>query len=249
VDEVTFAATTVAAAFLTQATQEGYQRVREAIGRLIRRSRQEDEAAQLERLDRDRTAVAQAPAGDREAVVRAAAAEWAPVLVRLAESEPVAYAELLALARQDRPTSVVSQHNHGSGTFLFGMSGYCIVAAFMSRLSTGDRVGGVLVAVGLPLGGVVVLAFVFTTLTEVCAAGTANAADSARRRGAQGSEPQPFESSVRGRSRPCREPSAQSWLDSSRGSSVSWPSAKRLQTGPTTLANSPSPRSPRHAPR
>lgn len=120
-DEVTFAATTMAAAFLTQVTQEGYQRVREAIGRLIRRSGQEGEAAaQLERLDRDRTAVAQAPAGDREVLVRAAAVAWAPVLVRLAESEPVAYAELLALARQDRPTSVVNQHNHGTGTFING---------------------------------------------------------------------------------------------------------------------------------
>ncbi|MFC5953128.1 hypothetical protein ACFP51_01065 [Streptomyces pratens] len=78
-DEVTFAATTMAAAFLTQATQEGYQRVREAIGRLIRRGGQEDEAAaQLERLDLDRTAVAQAPAGDREAVVQAAAIAWLP---------------------------------------------------------------------------------------------------------------------------------------------------------------------------
>ena len=120
-DEVTFAATTMAAALLTQVTQEGYQRVREAIGRLIRRSGQEDEAAaQLERLDRDRTAVAQASAGDREALVRAAAVAWAPVLIRLTESEPVAYAELLALARQDRPTSVVNQHNHGTGTFING---------------------------------------------------------------------------------------------------------------------------------
>ncbi|MEU7721754.1 hypothetical protein [Streptomyces tibetensis] len=120
-DEVTFAATTVAAAFLTQATQEGYQRVREAIGRLMRRSGQGDGAtAQLERLDRDRTAVTQAPAGDREAVVRAAAITWAPVLERLADSEPVAYAELLALGRQDRPTSVVNQHNHGTGTFING---------------------------------------------------------------------------------------------------------------------------------
>ncbi|WP_330289951.1 hypothetical protein [Streptomyces sp. NBC_00576] len=119
-DEVTFAATTMAAAFLTQATQEGYQRAREAIGRLIRRSGEDEAAAQLERLDRDRTAVVQAPAGDREAVVRAAAVAWAPLLVRLAESEPVAYAELLALARQDRPTYVVNQHNHGTGTFING---------------------------------------------------------------------------------------------------------------------------------
>ncbi|WP_159074287.1 hypothetical protein [Streptomyces dioscori] len=120
-DEVTFAATTMAAAFLTQATQDGYQRVREVIGRLIRRSGQEDEAAaQLERLDRDRTAVVQAPAGHREAVVRAAAITWAPVLVRLAESEPVAYAELVSLARQDRQISVANQHNHGTGTFING---------------------------------------------------------------------------------------------------------------------------------
>ncbi|OKK17127.1 hypothetical protein OG345_19005 [Streptomyces sp. NBC_01220] len=120
-DEVTFAATTMAAAFLTQATQEGYQRVREAIGRLIRRSGQEDDAvAQLERLDRDRTAVAQAPAGNSEAILQAAAIAWAPVLVRLADPEPGVYAELLALARQDRPSSVVNQHNHGTGTFING---------------------------------------------------------------------------------------------------------------------------------
>ncbi|MCX4549269.1 hypothetical protein OG204_20680 [Streptomyces sp. NBC_01387] len=120
-DEATFAATTVAATFLTQATQEAYQRVREAIGRLSRRSGHEDEAAaQLERLDRDRAAVVQALAGDREAVLRAAAAVWAPVLVGLAESEPVAYAELSALAWQGRSTSVVEQHNHGTGTFING---------------------------------------------------------------------------------------------------------------------------------
>lgn len=90
-------ATTVAAAFLTQATQEGYQRVREAIGRMIRRSGQEVEAAaELDLMDRDWTAVAQVPAGDRDAAVQAAAVAWAPVLVRLAELEPAAYAELLA---------------------------------------------------------------------------------------------------------------------------------------------------------
>ncbi|MBK6013780.1 hypothetical protein [Streptomyces sp. MBT53] len=120
-DEVTFAATTMAAAFLTQASQEGYLRVREAIGRLFRRSGREDETAvQLERLDRDRSAVVQAQVGEREAVLRAAAVTWAPVLVRLAESEPVAYAELLALAQRDHPTSVVNQHNHGTGTFING---------------------------------------------------------------------------------------------------------------------------------
>jgi hypothetical protein len=121
VDELMFAATTADAAFLTQASQEGYQRVREAIGRLVRRSGREDEAAaQLERLDRERTAVSQAHAGDRESVVRAAAVAWAPLFLRLAESEPVAYAELLALARQDHPASVVNQHNHGTGTFING---------------------------------------------------------------------------------------------------------------------------------
>lgn len=36
------------------------------------------------------------------------------------------------------------------------------------------------------LGGLVPLAFACTALAEVCAAGTANAADSARKRGAQG---------------------------------------------------------------
>lgn len=120
-DEVTFAATTVAAAFLTQASQEGYLRVRDAIGRLIRRSGREDEtAAQLERLDRDRSAVVQAQAGGHEVVVRTAAAAWAPMLVRLAESEPVVYAELLALVRQEHPTSIINQHNHGAGTFING---------------------------------------------------------------------------------------------------------------------------------
>jgi len=120
VDEATFTATTIAAAFLTQATQDGYQRAREAISRLIRRSSPEDEAgALLERLDRDRADVAHALEGEREAVAQAAAAVWAPVLVRLAASEPVAYAELLALSRRDRPT-VVNQHNHGTGTFISG---------------------------------------------------------------------------------------------------------------------------------
>lgn len=119
-DEMTFAATTIAVAFLTQATQDGYQRAREAIGRLIRRSGPEDEvAASLERLDRDRAAVAQAPAGEREAVALAAAAAWVPMLARLAESEPVTYAELVDLSRRDRPT-VVNQHNHGTGTFISG---------------------------------------------------------------------------------------------------------------------------------
>ncbi|PSM41611.1 hypothetical protein C6Y14_20225 [Streptomyces dioscori] len=70
---------------------------------------------------------------------------------------------------------------------LFGMSGYCIGAALLTdRPSTGDRVGGVLVGVGSALSGVMASAFVFAALTEVCAAGAANAADSARKRWVQG---------------------------------------------------------------
>lgn len=70
---------------------------------------------------------------------------------------------------------------------LFGMSSYCITAAlFTNRPSTGDRIGGVLVALGSAFGGVMALAFAFAALTEVCAAGTANAAGSARKRWVQG---------------------------------------------------------------
>lgn len=69
---------------------------------------------------------------------------------------------------------------------LFGMSGYCAVGAFIAVTSVGDRVGEVLVALGSAFGGVMALAFAFAALTEVCAAGTANAADSARKRGRQG---------------------------------------------------------------
>lgn len=119
-DEVTFAATTVAVALLTEATQDAYRRTREAIGRLVRREGGEDSAAQLERLDRDRAAVAQAPVGERVEVARAAAAAWAPVLARLAQTDPAAFAELLEVSRQGRPVSVVNQHNHGTGTFING---------------------------------------------------------------------------------------------------------------------------------
>ncbi|MEW2522243.1 hypothetical protein [Actinacidiphila alni] len=120
-DEVTLAATTVAATFLTRATEEVYERVRDAVGRLIRRGDQPPGTAlQLERLDRHRVAVTHAPAGDRDTVLQAAALAWAPVLDRLAESEPAVYAELLALARQNAASSVVNQHNHGEGTFING---------------------------------------------------------------------------------------------------------------------------------
>ncbi len=115
-----FAATTMAAAFLTQATQDGYQRGRAVIGRLFRRAGEEDEAStQLDRLDRDRVAVVRVPASDREPVARALAATWAPVFQRLAETEPYLYAELMALV-QPPSTSVVNQHNHGTGTFING---------------------------------------------------------------------------------------------------------------------------------
>ncbi|WP_433546537.1 hypothetical protein ACQPZG_16630 [Streptomyces sp. CA-294286] len=120
-DEATFAATTMAAAFLTQATQDGYQRGRAAIGRLFRRAGEGDEvSAQLDRLDRDRVAVVRVPANDREPVARALAATWAPVFQRLAETEPDLYAELMALVQQPSSTSVANQHNHGAGTFING---------------------------------------------------------------------------------------------------------------------------------
>jgi hypothetical protein len=70
---------------------------------------------------------------------------------------------------------------------LFGGSGYCLAAALLTdRISTGDRISGVFAALGCVSGGVMALAFVFVALTEVCAVGTANAADSARKRSAQG---------------------------------------------------------------
>ncbi|WP_371603255.1 hypothetical protein OG345_19010 [Streptomyces sp. NBC_01220] len=70
---------------------------------------------------------------------------------------------------------------------LFGTSGYCIVGAlFTDRPSIGDRVAGVFVGVGSAFASVITLTFVFAALTEVCAAGTANAADSARKRWVQG---------------------------------------------------------------
>lgn len=70
---------------------------------------------------------------------------------------------------------------------LFGMSIYSIVAAFMGwPPSVGDRVAASFVGVGSAIGGVMALAFVLASLGEVCAAGTANAADSARKRWAQG---------------------------------------------------------------
>ncbi|MGW5352499.1 hypothetical protein ACWERV_18560 [Streptomyces sp. NPDC004031] len=70
---------------------------------------------------------------------------------------------------------------------LLGGSGYCLAAALLTdRLSMGDRVSGVIAALGCAFGGVMTSAFVFVALAEVCATGTANATDSARKRWAQG---------------------------------------------------------------
>lgn len=70
--------------------------------------------------------------------------------------------------------------------WLLGASVYCVVAAFTAPETAGGYVGAVLGAVLFALGGLVPLAFVFTALTEVCSAGTANAAGSARKRWVQG---------------------------------------------------------------
>ncbi len=70
--------------------------------------------------------------------------------------------------------------------WLLGASVSCVVAAFTAPQTVGGYVGAILGAVLFALGGLVPLAFVFTALTEVCAAGTANAADSARKRWVQG---------------------------------------------------------------
>ncbi|MFJ4939444.1 hypothetical protein ACIP8U_37050 [Streptomyces pseudovenezuelae] len=72
--------------------------------------------------------------------------------------------------------------------WLLGSSAYSVVAAFTAPQTAGGYVGAVLGAVLFALGGLVPLAFVFTALTELCAAGTANAADSARKRWAQGQQ-------------------------------------------------------------
>ena len=69
--------------------------------------------------------------------------------------------------------------------WLLGSSASCVVAAFTAPHTAGGYVGAVLGAVLFALVGLVPLAFVFTAVTEVCAAGTANAADSARKRWAQ----------------------------------------------------------------
>ncbi|WP_330289952.1 hypothetical protein [Streptomyces sp. NBC_00576] len=72
--------------------------------------------------------------------------------------------------------------------WLIASSAYCVVAAFTAPQAAGGGVGAVLGAVLFALGGLVPLAFVFTALAEVCAVGTANSADSARKRWAQGQQ-------------------------------------------------------------
>lgn len=70
--------------------------------------------------------------------------------------------------------------------WLLGSSAYCVVLAFTAPQAAGGYVGAVLGVVLFALGGLVPLAFVFTALAAICAAGTANAADSARKRWTQG---------------------------------------------------------------
>ncbi|MCP3822916.1 hypothetical protein NLX86_34055 [Streptomyces sp. A3M-1-3] len=70
--------------------------------------------------------------------------------------------------------------------WLLGSSAYCVVLAFTAPQAAGGYFGAVLGVVLFALGGLVPLAFVFTALAAICAAGTANAADSARKRWAQG---------------------------------------------------------------
>ncbi|WP_433546536.1 hypothetical protein ACQPZG_16625 [Streptomyces sp. CA-294286] len=68
----------------------------------------------------------------------------------------------------------------------FGMAGMVSMRVFAPQQSTWGRVGMAFLAVGIAAGGVTVLALLCAALAELCASGTANAADSARRRGAQG---------------------------------------------------------------
>ncbi|GHG88477.1 hypothetical protein [Streptomyces lanatus] len=119
-DELTFTATTVFAALLGQATQDTYAKARDIIQRLLRRGDQPDAAAELARLDRDRATVAECSASEREEVARRAAAGWALGLEGLVRADREAFEELRALVERDGPTTVVNQHNHGTGTFING---------------------------------------------------------------------------------------------------------------------------------
>ncbi|MFJ9745196.1 hypothetical protein [Streptomyces chartreusis] len=119
-DELTFAVTTVFAALLSQASQDTYAKARDIIGRLLRRGDQPDTAAELERLDQDRASVMERSAPERDEAARRAAAEWVMGLEGLVRADRVAFEELRALVERDGPTTVINQHNHGSGTFING---------------------------------------------------------------------------------------------------------------------------------
>lgn len=119
-DELTFAATTVFAALLSQASQDTYAKARDIIWRLLRRGDQPDAAAELERLDQDRASVLECSAPQRDEAARRAAVGWAMGLEGLVRADRVAFEELRALVQRDGPTTVINQHNHGAGTFING---------------------------------------------------------------------------------------------------------------------------------
>ncbi|WP_369173463.1 hypothetical protein AB5J49_38385 [Streptomyces sp. R28] len=119
-DELTFAVTTVFAALLSQASQDTYAKAREIVHRLLRRGDQPDTAAELERLDQDRASVMECSAPERGEAARRAAAGWAPGLEGLVRADRAAFEELRALVEKGGPTTVINQHNHGSGTFING---------------------------------------------------------------------------------------------------------------------------------
>ncbi|ELS57680.1 hypothetical protein STVIR_1418 [Streptomyces viridochromogenes Tue57] len=120
VDELTFAATTVFAALLSQASQDTYAAARDVIRRLLRRGDQPDTAAELERLDQDRASVMERSEPERDEAARRAAAGWALDLEGLLRADHEAFQELRALAERNGPATVINQHNHGSGTFING---------------------------------------------------------------------------------------------------------------------------------
>lgn len=119
-DELTFAVTTVFAALLSQASQDTYAKARDIIRRLLRRGDQPDAAAELERLDQDRASVMEYSAPERHEAARRAAAGWALGLEGLVRADRAAFEELRTLVDRDGPTTVINQHNHGSGTFING---------------------------------------------------------------------------------------------------------------------------------
>jgi len=70
---------------------------------------------------------------------------------------------------------------------LLGMTVYATAAALAGGTPAGgDRVAAAIVGGGSAIGGLIALAFALAALAEVCAAGTANAAASARQRWKQG---------------------------------------------------------------